>query len=122
MDEPFYGAERPTGNGTYVEVTGGGGEDDQPKENYHPHHHHHGGGGGGAEETLYSVFHRFISAILFPDHGADPAPLLHRIKTSAVHNVPLLREASVNTARNVHIWTRRGSPLRALLVISVMIL
>lgn len=119
MDENLYGAERPTGNGTYVEVTGGGGEDDQPKENYHPHHHHHGGGGGGAEETLYSVFHRFISAILFPDHGADPAPLRHRIKTSVVHNVPLLREASVNTARNVHIWTRRGSPLRALLVISV---
>lgn len=127
MEESF--TERPNGSGTYVEVTGAGVEDDQPKGNYHPHHHHpnhphhphnsHGGGGGGAEETLYSVFHRFLSAILFPDHGTDPAPLLHRIKTSVAHNVPLLREAAGNTARNVLIWTRRGSPLRALLVISV---
>ncbi|KAK4602477.1 hypothetical protein RGQ29_011501 [Quercus rubra] len=127
MEESF--TERPNGSGTYVEVTGAGVEDEQPKGNYHPHHHHpnhphhphnsHGGGGGGAEETLYSVFHRFLSAILFPDHGTDPAPLLHRIKTSVAHNVPLLREAAGNTARNVLIWTRRGSPLRALLVISV---
>lgn len=128
MEESF--TERPNGSGTYVEVTGAGVEDDQPKGNYHPHHPHHpnhphhphnshGGGGGGAEETLYSVFHRFLSAILFPDHGTDPAPLLHRIKTSVAHNVPLLREAAGNTARNVLIWTRRGSPLRALLVISV---
>ena len=122
MDESLYGTERPTGNGNYVEVTDGAGEDNQPK-GYYPHHHHdqhyHGGGGGGAEETLYSVFHRFISAILFPDHGADPAPLLHRIKTSVAHNAPLLREAAGNTSRNVLIWTRRGSPFRALLVISV---
>ena len=124
MEESF--TERPNGSGTYVEVIGAGVEDEQPKGNYHPHHHHpnhphnsHGGGGGGAEETLYSVFHRFLSAILFPDHGTDPAPLLHRIKTSVAHNVPLLREAAGNTARNVLIWTRRGSPLRALLVISV---
>ncbi|XP_050270085.1 uncharacterized protein LOC126714125 [Quercus robur] len=123
MDESLYGTERPTGNGNYVEVTDGAGEDNQPKGNYSSHHHHqqhyHGGGGGGAEETLYSVFHRFISAILFPDHGADPAPLLHRIKTSVAHNAPLLREAAGNTSRNVLIWTRRGSPFRALLVISV---
>ena len=123
MDESLYGTERPTGNGNYVEVTDGAGEDDQPKGYYSHHHHHqqhyHGGGGGGAEETLYSVFHRFISAILFPDHGADPAPLLHRIKTSVAHNAPLLREAAGNTSRNVLIWTRRGSPFRALLVISV---
>ncbi|XP_075651139.1 uncharacterized protein LOC142621688 isoform X2 [Castanea sativa] len=124
MEEPMYGTERPNGSGTYVEVTGAGVDDDQPKGNHHhPHHHHHpryhGGGGGGEEETLYSVFHRFISAILFPDHSTDPAPLLHRIKTSVAHNAPRLREASGNTARNVYIWTRRGSHLRALLVISV---
>ncbi|KAL4652420.1 hypothetical protein ACB092_01G232100 [Castanea dentata] len=121
MEEPMYGTERPNGSGTYVEVTGAGVDDDQPKGNHHhhPHPRYHGGGGGGEEETLYSVFHRFISAILFPDHSTDPTPLLHRIKTSVAHNAPRLREASGNTARNVYIWTRRGSHLRALLVISV---
>lgn len=125
MEEPLYGTERPNGSGTYVEVTGAVVDDEQPKGSHHHHHHrrprYHGGGGGGEEEeeTLYSVFHRFISAILFPDHSTDPAPLLHRIKTSVVHNAPRLREACGNTSRNVFIWTRRGSPLRALLVISV---
>ncbi|TQE03662.1 hypothetical protein C1H46_010636 [Malus baccata] len=80
------------------------------------------------EETLYGVFHRLIIEILFPGStsagAAAPlagaaAPLFHRIKTSLAKNVPLLREASRNSGRNVLLWTRRGSPLRALLVISV---
>ncbi|KAL4354080.1 hypothetical protein GQ457_06G026340 [Hibiscus cannabinus] len=33
--------------------------------------------------------------------------------------MPRLRKASRNTGRNVQLWTRRGSPLCALLVISV---
>ncbi|XP_041002453.1 uncharacterized protein LOC121248144 [Juglans microcarpa x Juglans regia] len=70
-------------------------------------------------ETLYSVFHRLLSAIFFPDVQGERAPLLHRIKASVADNAPLLREASGNTGRNVFLWTRRGSPLRALLVISV---
>ncbi|XP_068303060.1 uncharacterized protein [Pyrus communis] len=73
------------------------------------------------EETLYSVFHRLIIEILFPGStsAGAAAPLFHRIKTSLAKNVPLLREASRNSGRNVLLWTRRGSPLRALLVISV---
>ena len=73
------------------------------------------------EETLYGVFHRLIIEILFPGStsAGAAAPLFHRIKTSLAKNVPLLREASRNSGRNVLLWTRRGSPLRALLVISV---
>ncbi|KAG6720604.1 hypothetical protein I3843_03G070900 [Carya illinoinensis] len=70
-------------------------------------------------ETLYSVFHHLLSAIFFPDVQGERAPLLHRIKASVADNAPLLREASGNTGRNVLLWTRRGSPFRALLVISV---
>ncbi|KAK9041251.1 hypothetical protein V6N11_016361 [Hibiscus sabdariffa] len=57
------------------------------------------------EETLYDhdVLHRSISMIIF----------------SFFENRPRLRKASRNTGRNVQLWTRRGSPLRALLVISV---
>ncbi|CAN6570064.1 unnamed protein product [Malus baccata var. baccata] len=73
------------------------------------------------EETLYGVFHRLIIEIFFPGStsAGAAAPLFHRIKTSLAKNVPLLREASRNSGRNVLLWTRRGSPLRALLVISV---
>ncbi|EXB86780.1 hypothetical protein L484_007805 [Morus notabilis] len=73
------------------------------------------------DETLNGVVHRLISEILFPDASGDTAgaPLLQRIKTSVAENGPLLPEASRNTASNVLLWTRRGSPLRALLVISV---
>ena len=69
------------------------------------------------DETLYSVIRRLISEILFPD--ASDSPLLQRIKTSIAENGPLLPEACRNTGNNVLLWTRRGSPLRALLVISV---
>lgn len=69
------------------------------------------------DETLYSVIRRLISEILFPD--TSDSPLLQRIKTSVAENGPLLPEASRNTGNNVLLWTRRGSPLRALLVISV---
>lgn len=68
--------------------------------------------------SLYAVFHRLIAAILFPDPNCS-TPLFHRIKTSIAQNAPLFREASRNTGRSVLLWTRRGSPLRALLVISV---
>ncbi|GAU12386.1 hypothetical protein TSUD_253370 [Trifolium subterraneum] len=69
-------------------------------------------------QTLPEVVNHLISAILFPE-SADATSLLHRIKNSVADNVPLLPEASKNSANDVIIWTRRGSPLRALLVISV---
>ncbi|KAL5811824.1 hypothetical protein ACOSQ3_026774 [Xanthoceras sorbifolium] len=76
---------------------------------------------GCRDETLYVVLHRLISTILFPDHdtAAASAPLLNRVKISVSENGPRLSEASRNTARNVLVWTRRGSPFRAALVISV---
>ncbi|PQM40754.1 uncharacterized protein Pyn_22101 [Prunus yedoensis var. nudiflora] len=73
------------------------------------------------EETLFGVFHRLIDAVFFPGStsAGAAAPLFRRIKNSLAENGPLLREASTNSGRNVLLWTRRGSPLRALLVISV---
>ncbi|KAI4299642.1 hypothetical protein L6164_033078 [Bauhinia variegata] len=69
-------------------------------------------------ETLYQVLNRLIASILFPEPG-NSGPLIHRIKVAVSENVPLIPEASRNTGRDVLLWTRRGSPLRALLVISV---
>ncbi|KAL6286823.1 hypothetical protein ACE6H2_011213 [Prunus campanulata] len=73
------------------------------------------------EETLFGVFRRLIDAVFFPGStsAGAAAPLFRRIKNSLAENGPLLREASTNSGRNVLLWTRRGSPLRALLVISV---
>ncbi|KAG6392666.1 hypothetical protein SASPL_146890 [Salvia splendens] len=65
-----------------------------------------------------TLLNRLIAAIFFPSPNSSP-PLLHRIKTALAENVPLLRDASKNTAARVLQWTRRGSPLRALLVVSV---
>ncbi|XVE72000.1 hypothetical protein DITRI_Ditri11bG0003200 [Diplodiscus trichospermus] len=72
------------------------------------------------EETLYGVLHRLISMIIFPDASTSAStPLLQRIRISVSENGPRLGEASRNTKRTVLLWTSRGSPLRALLVISV---
>ncbi|XP_007031339.2 PREDICTED: uncharacterized protein LOC18600679 [Theobroma cacao] len=72
------------------------------------------------EETLYGVLHRLVSMIIFPDASSSAStPLLQRIKISISENGPRLGEASRNTGRAVLMWTRRGSPIRALLVISV---
>ncbi|KAK8532258.1 hypothetical protein V6N13_131596 [Hibiscus sabdariffa] len=70
------------------------------------------------QETLHDGLLRLVSSIIYPEASAS-APLLQRIKTSVSENVPRLGEASRNTSRSVLQWTRRGSPLRALLVISV---
>lgn len=70
------------------------------------------------EVTLYGVLSRLISSILFPDPGTS-SPLVQRIKASVSSSVPLLRDASKNTGRDILQWTRRGSHLRALLVVSV---
>ncbi|OVA05326.1 hypothetical protein BVC80_441g75 [Macleaya cordata] len=76
------------------------------------------------ETTLCTVFHRLFTQIFIPDDDADDdrktkTYLLQRIKTSVYQNAPYLREASRNSTKNLLLWTRQGSPLRALLVISV---
>ncbi|KAL2955689.1 hypothetical protein AAZX31_18G043100 [Glycine max] len=70
------------------------------------------------KETLPEVLNRIASAILFQE-PADAGSLLRRIKVSVADNATLLPEASRNSARDVLIWTRRGTPFRALFVISV---
>ncbi|XP_022759352.1 uncharacterized protein LOC111305802 [Durio zibethinus] len=76
--------------------------------------------GSHGEETLYVVLHRLISMIIFPDAASSASnSLLQRIKISTSENCPRLGEASRNTGQNVLQWARRGSPLRALLVVSV---
>ncbi|XP_015880120.3 uncharacterized protein LOC107416176 [Ziziphus jujuba] len=96
-------AEKPNG-GVYVELIGD--DENSDKSNRR-------------DETLLGVLHRLISDIISPDPSSlGDTPFIHRVKTSLAHNVPHLHQASKNTARNVLLWTRRGSPLRALLVIS----
>ncbi|XP_061340348.1 uncharacterized protein LOC133286862 [Gastrolobium bilobum] len=73
---------------------------------------------GTETETLPEVVNRMASAILFPE-PVNSGSLLRRIKASVADNAPLLPEASRNSAHHVLLWTRQGSPLRALLVISV---
>ncbi|KAL1536854.1 hypothetical protein AAHA92_29435 [Salvia divinorum] len=68
--------------------------------------------------TLFTLLNRLIAAIFFPSPNSS-APLLQRIKTAIAENIPLLRDASKNTAARALQWTRRGSPLRALFVVSV---
>ncbi|KAF8389670.1 hypothetical protein HHK36_024189 [Tetracentron sinense] len=78
------------------------------------------GMGNHKEKTLYSVLHHLFTSIFFPDPNSSSAStsLIQRIKTSVNDNGALLREASRNSSRNLLLWTRQGSPLRALLVIS----
>ncbi|KAJ4973505.1 hypothetical protein NE237_006679 [Protea cynaroides] len=73
------------------------------------------------EETVYGVLHRLFVEIFFPDSNSSAASssLLERIKASISHNGPLLREGFKNSSRDLLQWTRRGSPLRAILVVSV---
>ncbi|KAE8664768.1 KANADI like transcription factor, putative isoform 1 [Hibiscus syriacus] len=70
------------------------------------------------EELLQDALRSLFSSIIYPKASA-PTPLLQRIKISVSENLPRLVEASRNTSRSVLQWTRSGSPLRALLVISV---
>ncbi|KAH6754850.1 voltage-dependent L-type calcium channel subunit [Perilla frutescens var. hirtella] len=70
------------------------------------------------ELTLFTILNRLISAIFFPAPNSS-SPLLKRIKISLSENIPLLRDASTNTGIRLLQWTRRGSPLRALFVVSV---
>ncbi|KAE9596122.1 hypothetical protein Lal_00030977 [Lupinus albus] len=68
--------------------------------------------------NLLQLLQLFISPILFPESG-NTVTLLHRIKTSLSHNVPLIPEASRNTVHHLLQWTRAGTPFRPLLLISV---
>jgi len=72
-------------------------------------------------ESLYSLIFLTIGSILFPDSNSRDASssLLQRIRNSVAENGPKLRDASRKTSSEILLWTRKGSPLRALLVISI---
>ncbi|OAY66149.1 hypothetical protein ACMD2_05845 [Ananas comosus] len=66
-------------------------------------------------DTLPALLRSFFHVVVSP----APPPLIQRIKDATAKCAPRLREASRNSARDLLQWTRRGSALRALLVISV---
>nr|XP_010905612.1 uncharacterized protein LOC105032758 [Elaeis guineensis] len=79
-----------------------------------------GSGGGGGGETLYAVLRAFIAGVVSPDATASPPPpLIQRLKASSAKAAPRFRQAFRNSAHDLLLWTRQGSPFRALLVISV---
>ncbi|XP_019177545.1 PREDICTED: uncharacterized protein LOC109172754 [Ipomoea nil] len=104
-------AETDNSNGVYVEpeAIGDGEDSDFRKPKQTP---------PAPEITLRLLLNRIAGAVFFSDPDT-PGPLLHRLKVSLSENIPLLPEASQNTARNIYAWTRQGSPFRALLVASV---
>ncbi|KAK4803232.1 hypothetical protein SAY86_001435 [Trapa natans] len=74
--------------------------------------------------TLHGVLCALIANVLLPDHTSPVAgeSFLNRVKISFFLYLPLIPMASRNSGRHLLHWTRRGSPLRALLVISVGII
>ncbi|OWM84965.1 uncharacterized protein LOC116202608 [Punica granatum] len=77
--------------------------------------------GSSHHHTLHGVLYALVATVLFPDRTSPAAgePFLRRAKISFYCNVPLIPQASRNSAHHLLHWTRGGSPLRALLVISV---
>lgn len=72
---------------------------------------------GEEEDTLAGVLRSFVEGVwCYPD---EPEPLLRRLRAASCEAAPRLRGASRNSARDLLEWTRRGSGLRAILVISV---
>ncbi|KAK3012939.1 hypothetical protein RJ639_009573 [Escallonia herrerae] len=108
MAESNHGSEKRNG-GVFVDVDGDGADSGSYRSS---------GAYCGEGVTLYALLNRLIASMFFPGPESS-APLAQRIRASLSENVPLLREASRNTGRDVLLWTRRGSPLRALLVVSV---
>ncbi|KAK3121743.1 hypothetical protein QOZ80_8BG0660220 [Eleusine coracana subsp. coracana] len=73
------------------------------------------------EDTLPGVLRSFLDGVFGSTAGAGGGdePLLRRLRAASCEAAPRLREASRNSARDLLEWTRRGSGLRAILVISV---
>ncbi|GAB2287697.1 hypothetical protein Dimus_022061 [Dionaea muscipula] len=73
------------------------------------------------EEHLYRLVKELLWSIFFPEPSSSLAgtSLYHRAKVSLYRDLPRVREASRATGSSILKWTRGGSSLRALLVISV---
>ena len=72
-------------------------------------------GVGEEEDTLAGVLRSYVDGVWYP----NDEPLLRRLRAASCEAAPRLRGASRNSARDLLEWTRRGSGLRAILVISV---
>lgn len=70
------------------------------------------------DQTVYEPLRRLFADIFFPDETKGSS-LFQRVKVSVAENGPAVGQACRNFGRDVLCWTRRGSPLRAVLVISV---
>ena len=70
------------------------------------------------EDTLPGVVRGFLEGV-WSSPGGGGEPLLGRLRAASCEAAPRLRGASRNSARDLLEWTRRGSGLRAILVISV---
>ncbi|PUZ51498.1 hypothetical protein GQ55_6G192600 [Panicum hallii var. hallii] len=76
-----------------------------------------GGGEEEGEDTLPGVVRGFLDGVWSSPGGGEP--LLGRLRAASCEAAPRLRGASRNSARDLLEWTRRGSGLRAIFVISV---
>jgi hypothetical protein len=68
-------------------------------------------------DTLPSVFRSFVDGVMYSDDASKP--LIRRVRDATSAHAPKLPEASRNSARALVSWTRNGSTLRALFVITV---
>ncbi|KAG2578789.1 uncharacterized protein LOC120678720 [Panicum virgatum] len=76
-----------------------------------------GGEEGEGTDTLPGVVRGFLDGVWSSPGGGEP--LLGRLRSASREAAPRLPGASRNSARDLLEWTRRGSGLRAILVISV---
>ncbi|OIV95709.1 hypothetical protein TanjilG_01503 [Lupinus angustifolius] len=104
-------AEELNANGIYVDANG---SEEEQKESFKLQHRNE----RRTRHNIPQILNRFASAVLFPE-PENSGSLINRFKISIAENAPLLPEASRNSARDVLLWTHRGSPLRAIFVISV---
>ncbi|MED6170957.1 hypothetical protein PIB30_036120, partial [Stylosanthes scabra] len=73
--------------------------------------------GSESSMTLYQVLNRLAYDIFFPEPSTSNF-LLKRIKISLAQNTLLLLEASRKSFRDLFLYTRQGSPFRAIFVIT----
>lgn len=70
-----------------------------------------------SSDTLPSVFRSFFDGVVYSDGASKP--LIRRVRDATSAHLPRLPDASRNSAKDLVAWTRSGSALRALFVISV---
>ncbi|KAE8807382.1 Ribonucleoside-diphosphate reductase large subunit [Hordeum vulgare] len=75
----------------------------------------------GGEDTLPVVLHNFVDGV-WPPPGNGGDPLLQRLRVASCEAAPRLGDASRNSACDLLPWTKQGSGLRSILVISFSVM